>query len=112
VTAVLVDTNVIVDALSDDERFGRAAARLLDELRHERTLLFNGIVYAELAVGFENQDLLDQEMNDLRLVLIDLPRAALFLAGKAFHLYRRRGGAKTNVLPDSARTQPFCPSRS
>ncbi len=30
----------------------------------------------------------------------NLPRPALFLAGKAFVRYRRQGGTKTNVLGD------------
>ena len=34
------------------------------------------------------------------LVLKELPRPALFLAGKAFALYRRKGGKKANVLAD------------
>jgi predicted nucleic acid-binding protein len=29
-----------------------------------------------------------------------MPKTALFLAGKAFGQYRRRGGTKTQVLPD------------
>jgi predicted nucleic acid-binding protein len=30
----------------------------------------------------------------------DIPRPALFLAGKAFQAYRKRGRARTGVLPD------------
>ena len=30
----------------------------------------------------------------------ELPRAALFLAGKAFADYRRRGGSRGSILPD------------
>ncbi|WP_207792133.1 type II toxin-antitoxin system VapC family toxin [Siccirubricoccus phaeus] len=29
-----------------------------------------------------------------------MPRPALFLAGRAFREYRRRGGSRTGVLPD------------
>ena len=32
--------------------------------------------------------------------MIELPRSALFLAGKAFVRYRRQGGKKANVLAD------------
>ena len=31
---------------------------------------------------------------------MEIPRAALFLAGKAFQNYRSRGGTRTGVLPD------------
>ena len=36
----------------------------------------------------------------LGLVLHEVPRPALFLAGKAFERYRKAGGSKTGVLPD------------
>ena len=32
--------------------------------------------------------------------MIGLPRAALFMAGKAFQTYRAQGGARPGVLPD------------
>jgi len=32
--------------------------------------------------------------------MIELPKPALFLAGKAFLRYRRQGGTKSNVLGD------------
>jgi predicted nucleic acid-binding protein len=34
------------------------------------------------------------------LDLIEIPRAALFLAGKMFQRYRTKGGSRTGVLPD------------
>ncbi|MEO7728472.1 MAG: hypothetical protein ABIS45_14550 [Burkholderiales bacterium] len=34
------------------------------------------------------------------MALIEVPRPALFLAGKAFVRYRRLGGKKRNVLAD------------
>ena len=33
-------------------------------------------------------------------MMIEIPRPALFLAGKAFVRYRRQGGRKENVLAD------------
>ena len=43
---------------------------------------------------------LDDTIISLDLHVLEIPRAALFLAGKAFLQYRRRGGTKTNVLAD------------
>ena len=34
------------------------------------------------------------------LELVEIPRAALFLAGKVFQRYRAHGGSRTGVLPD------------
>lgn len=36
----------------------------------------------------------------MELAMRQIPRSALFLAGKAYLQYRRRGGGKTQVLPD------------
>jgi hypothetical protein len=43
---------------------------------------------------------LDKTIDALELAMIELPRPALFLAGKAFVRYRRQGGTKDNVLAD------------
>lgn len=43
---------------------------------------------------------LDEAIEGMGLSLQELPRPALFLAGKAFVKYRRRGGNKANVLAD------------
>jgi len=36
----------------------------------------------------------------LELAMHEVPRPALFLAGKAYLQYRRRGGGKAQLLPD------------
>ena len=36
----------------------------------------------------------------MHLMVADVPRPALFLAGRAFLRYRRAGGRKSNVLSD------------
>ncbi|MGH8189889.1 MAG: type II toxin-antitoxin system VapC family toxin [Rhodanobacteraceae bacterium] len=36
----------------------------------------------------------------MEILVEDIPRPALFLAGRAFMKYRRSGGTKANVLPD------------
>lgn len=97
---VLVDTNVVVDVWHDHrEWFDWSAAQLRAQAQvHE--LAINPIIYAELSLNYESIDTLDTRIADLKLKLLELPRAALFLAGHAFRMYRRAGGAKTGVLPD------------
>ncbi len=63
-------------------------------------LLINDVVYAELAVRYERIEELDAFIDEAGLVVAPFPRAALFLAGKAFTRYRRAGGSRTGVLPD------------
>ena len=63
-------------------------------------LAINPIIYSELSLTFSTVEALDKTIEDLGLVLIELPRPALFLDGKAFARYRRQGGTKSNVLGD------------
>ena len=60
----------------------------------------NDVIYAELSVGFGQIEEVDAFVAGAGLALEPMPRAALFLAGKAFARYRRAGGSRTGVLPD------------
>lgn len=62
--------------------------------------MINPIVYAELSQTFSTFETLDEVVNQLGLVVQEIPRPALFLAGKAFVRYRKVGGGKQNVLAD------------
>ncbi len=86
----LIDTNVLLDLVTDDPNWVAWSTAQLDAAALRGPLLINDIVYAELSVRFSTIETLDAPM----------PRAALFLAGKAFQLYRRRGGQRSGVLPD------------
>lgn len=43
---------------------------------------------------------LDDLLDEAGIVMDEIPRDALFLAGKAFRRYRTAGGARSGVLPD------------
>lgn len=60
----------------------------------------NEIVYAELCANAESLDDVDALLATIRCDIHPTPKAALFLASKAFVAYRRRGGTRTSVLPD------------
>jgi predicted nucleic acid-binding protein len=96
----LVDTNVLVDVLSDDPNWRTWSRDRLDECSAQGPLLINDIVYAELSARFAEEELLDEAISEMNLVLHRLPKPALFLAGRAFERYRRSGGTRTGVLPD------------
>jgi hypothetical protein len=96
---ILVDTNVILDALKGDPIRGpRAKARLISAA--DDGLAINDIIYTELSVGYSNLADLEDVIADWRLQPRIIPRLALFQAGKAFQQYRRSSGTKTGVLPD------------
>lgn len=58
------------------------------------------MTYSELSLTFSTVEALDQTLDDLDLRMIEMPRSALFLAGKAFVRYRRQGGTKSSVFGD------------
>jgi predicted nucleic acid-binding protein len=97
---ILVDTNVLVDLVSDDPLWAEWSERQLTLAAARDELAINDVVYAELAVRYDTIDELEAMLRDAHLVSAAIPRSALFLAGKAFQRYRRAGGGKTGVLPD------------
>ncbi len=96
----LVDTNVLLDVVTDDPVWAPWSIRQLDRAALAGPLLINAVVYAELSVRYHRIEDLDAMLDDARLDLAPIPRAGLFLAGKAFQLYRGQGGSRTGVLPD------------
>ena len=97
---VLVDTNVLVDVLQDDPRWADWSIGQLRAQAQVHALAINPIVYAELSLSFTTLEALDRVVARMELMFHEVPRAALFLAGKAFAQYRQRGGVRTQVLPD------------
>jgi Predicted nucleic acid-binding protein, contains PIN domain len=97
---VIVDTNVLVDVLGDDPDWADWSITRMRELSSIHELAINPVIYAELSVTFDAVEDLDSAVSDLELKFVEIPRAALFLAGKAFVRYRKQRGAKANVLSD------------
>jgi predicted nucleic acid-binding protein len=97
---LLVDTNVLVDILEDDPQWADWSIQQLQAQSQVHSLGINPIIYAELSLTFSTAEALDQTVTDLGLDVLEMPRPALFLAGKAFIRYCHAGGQKSNVLAD------------
>ncbi len=97
---MLVDTNVLVDVLQSDPDWADWSIAQLQAQSKVHQLVINPIIDAELSLTFSTVEALDQVLDGKELRMLEIPKPALFLAGKAFVQYRRRGGAKTNVLGD------------
>jgi predicted nucleic acid-binding protein len=96
----LVDTNILLDVLSDDPNWRAWSVNRLEERSGQGPLFINDVVYAELSSRFSTEDLLDQKVSQLNVTLQRTPKHALFLAGHAYERYRRTGGTRSGVLPD------------
>ena len=97
---VLVDANVLLDVLTDDPQWYGWSAAQLDACANEAELCINPLIYAEVSVGFERIEELDDALPPDAFTRLELPWEAGFLAGKAFLQYRRAKGARTSPLPD------------
>jgi predicted nucleic acid-binding protein len=97
---ILVDTNIILDILDRDPNWSPWSSQQLRQLSAAHDLAINPIIYAEISIRFSTQAKLDQTVAELGLLVLDIPREAAFVAGKAFVVYRRRGGTKGKVLAD------------
>lgn len=97
---VLVDANVLLDVLTDDPTWYDWSAGQLDACAEQGELCINPLIYAEVSVGFERIEELDDALPSHTFTRLALPWDAGFLAGKAFLHYRRAKGTRSSPLPD------------
>lgn len=97
---ILVDTNVLLDIATNDPIWANWSIENLDAAATLDSVVINGVVYSEFSVGYERIEEVDRLLADVEIGWAEIPREALFLAGKAFQAYRRQGGGRTGVLPD------------
>ena len=57
---VLVDTNVLVDVVTDDPRWARWSIDALEMAGRGNRLVINPIIYAEVCVAFDTIEALDE----------------------------------------------------
>ncbi|WP_299657151.1 type II toxin-antitoxin system VapC family toxin [uncultured Jannaschia sp.] len=96
----LVDANVLIDVATDDPHWSYWSAAALVRAGEGGRLVINPIVYAEVSIAFDKIEDLDVLLPEAIFHRQDLPWEAAFLAGKAFRIYRRRGGTRSLPLPD------------
>ena len=99
-TDILVDSNVILDILTEDPQWFEWSAKTLVEQSNQGNLVINPIVYAEISIGFNQPEELEAALPETFFRRDPLPYAAAFLAGQSFLDYRRRGGERRSPLPD------------
>jgi predicted nucleic acid-binding protein len=97
---ILVDTNVLLDVVTDDAAWADWSQQQLNAAALRDRLAINSVVYAEFSSRFTQIEQLDAMLASAEIVVAEMPRSALFLAGQVFKTYRRRGGPRTSVLPD------------
>lgn len=96
----LVDSNVILDLVTNDSKWGAWSAEALSKAADESALALNPLIFAEVSIGFATVEEVEQLLPAAEFERLELPYEAAFLAGKAFLAYRRRGGSRVAPLAD------------
>lgn len=98
--ATLVDSNVLLDILTQDPQWFEWLASALAKCDDEGRVCINPIVYAEISFRFERMEDVENFFSPEAFERLQIPYDAAFLAGRAHRAYRKRGGSRTSTLPD------------
>jgi predicted nucleic acid-binding protein len=97
---MMVDSNVLLDVLTEDPAWFEWSSRSLQECAENHILVINPIIYAEVSIGFDRIEDLDAALPERMVERRPIPLEAVFLAGKCFLKYREHGGQRQSTLPD------------
>jgi len=96
----LVDSSVLLDVFTADQEWLEWSVEQLEKAAREGSVFIDSIVYAEVSIRFSRIEDLQDAVQECGLIWSEIPREALFLAGKAWMTYRKRGGERPTPLPD------------
>ena len=99
-SGTLVDTDVLLDVFTDDPEWGDWSQAALEDRAARGPVYINPVIYAEVSMGFEQIESVEEALGGCGLTMLSLPKEALFLAGKVFLRYRSQGGRRRVPLPD------------
>lgn len=99
-SAVIVDSNVLLDIFTEDGHWLSWSSNALERLANESRIVINPVIYGEVSIRFERIEELDEALPPAIFEREDIPYEAAFLAGKAYLAYRRQAGIKSSLLPD------------
>ncbi len=97
---VLIDSNVILDIVTEDKKWFRWSSETLARYAEDHVLAINPIIYAEVSVGFNKIEEVQEVLSPIYFRRLHLPWEAAFLAGKCFSIYKKGGGNRRSPLPD------------
>ena len=99
-SAVLVDSNVLLDIMTEDSQWFSWSAKALATAAETFRLVINPIIYAEVSIRYSRIEDLNDALQPLLVAREAIPYQAAFLAGKAFLVYRKHSGTRRSPLPD------------
>ena len=99
-SAILVDSNVLLDIMTEDPQWFAWSADALARAAETMRLVINPIIYAEVSIRYSRIEDLNHALPQTFVEREPLPYEAAFLAGKAFLIYRKHSGVRRSPLPD------------
>ncbi len=97
---VLIDSCVILDVFEEDSQWVDWSESMLNQYSDTHKIYINPIIYSEVSIGFKRIEEVEEAITECGFQMIQIPKEALFLAGKVFIKYRKRKGTKILPLPD------------
>ena len=97
---VLVDSNILIDILTDDPHWSEWSQNRMLEALEADTLAINPVIHAELAMAYKTETALERALRPWPLTRLPLPYSAAWPASQAYLRYRKSGGKRTAPLPD------------
>jgi predicted nucleic acid-binding protein len=96
-----IDTNILIALAKTTEPHHEWSVEQFNICRANGPVIISDLVYAELSMGFQTRADVDRAIAVFGLTRLRSSDDVHFLAGKAFHKYRKTNkGQKKNVLPD------------
>lgn len=97
---ILIDSCIITDLAQSGSEWHEWSANILEHLDDNNVFVINPVIYSECSIGYNSIEEFEALLELLGFDILELPKEALFLAGKAFLQYKKNAGKKSGVLPD------------
>jgi predicted nucleic acid-binding protein len=91
---------VLLDVITGDKQWADWSAGQITAAMDSGRVVINPLIYAEVSVGYESIEELDELLPASDYEREPLPYVAGFAAGKAYLRYRHSGGDKRSPMPD------------
>jgi predicted nucleic acid-binding protein len=98
--ATLIDSCVLLDVATEDEQWAEWSGERIAEAMDIGRVVINPLIYAEVSIGYDSAEALDEFLPAGDYEREPLPYRAGFAAGKVYLRYRRAGGGKRSPMPD------------
>jgi predicted nucleic acid-binding protein len=95
-----IDSNVLLDVLSGDTRYGPRSAAALRRVAADGALISSAIVWAEVLGAYPDARRVAEQLDRLQLELVADTREVALAAAQVYRAYRTAGGTRRRILPD------------